>query len=240
MRHVLDDLRYAWRQLRRTPAFTSVAVLTLALGIGATTAIFGAVNALLLKPDGLRIEDVFRVSSKYPGERGGALEMQWVDFRALEANAPAALVATAAVEPAPCIAQIPGYAEFTVCEHVTRGYPEVFRIDAAAGRWFQQEDERPMVGDSAVISDRLWRQWFAGDRTIVGTTSIRVADRRRRVVGVAPPGFRGESKNTDVWVLQATNLAAFKPPSWWKKPRPPGVRSYMRARPGASRDEIKG
>lgn len=143
MRHALDDLRYAWRQLRRTPAFTFVAVLTLALGIGATTAIFGAVNALLLKPDLLRTEDVFRVYSKYPGERGGALEMQRIDFRALEANAPAALVATAAVDSTECIVQIPGYAESTVCEHVTRGYPDVFRVEAAAGRWFLQEDERP-------------------------------------------------------------------------------------------------
>jgi predicted permease len=239
VRLLLDDLRYAWRQLRRTPGFTFVAVLTLALGIGATTAIFGAVSALLLKPDALRIEDVFRVYSKYPGERGGTIEMQRADFRALEANRPASLVATAAVEPRGCIAQIPGFAESTVCEDVTLGYPDVFRVEAAAGRWFLQEDERPMGGDTAVISERLWRQWFAGDRTIVGTMSIRVAYQRRRVVGVAPPGFRGDSRNTDVWVLQPTNVAAFKPPVWWKQPRPPGVRTYVRARSGASPDEIK-
>ena len=235
----LDDVRYAWRQLRRTPAFTLVAVLTLALGIGATTAIFGAVNALLLKPDSLRIEDVFRVYSKYPGERGGTIEMQRADFRALEANTPASLVAATAVDLGDCIVQIPGYAESTVCEHVTHGYPDVFRVEAAAGRWFLPEDERPIGGDTAVISDRLWRQWFAGDRTIVGKMTIRVEHQRRRIVGVAPSGFRGDSRMADVWVLQATDITSFKPPVWWKKSRPPGVRSYVRARSGASLEEIK-
>ncbi len=241
MRLLLDDVRYAWRQLRRTPAFTCVAVLTLALGIGTTTAIFGAVNALLLKPDGLRTADVFQVWSRYPGGQSGTLRsgMQRADFHALEANAPAAIAAIAAVERGGCIVQIPGYAEFSGCEHVTRGYPEVFRVDAAAGRWFLQEDERPMGGDTAVISDRLWRQWFAGDRAIVGRTSITVGYMRRRIVGIAPPGFRGSSRNTDVWVLQPTDIATFKPPSWWKEPRPPGVPVFVRARPGASQKDLE-
>jgi predicted permease len=238
VRQLLDDVRYAWRQLRRTPGFTFVAVLTLALGIGATTAIYGAVNTLLLRPDALRTESVHSVYSRYPGQRGGSFEMQHADFRALDANKPPAVVAAAAATMGSCIVQIPGFAESAVCEHVTRGYPEVFRVEAAAGRWFLPEDERPTGGDTAVISDRLWRQWFAGDRTIVGTATISVEHLRRRVVGVAPPGFRGTTRITDVWVLEPASVVAPKPPPWWKRPQPPGIGSYVRARPGATVDEL--
>jgi hypothetical protein len=231
VRLLLDDVRYA----AAAPAHSPSPCRRLhSPSDRHDTAIFGAVNALLLKPDGLRTADVFQVWSKYPDGRSGTLRsgMQRVDFRALEANAPAAIAAIAAVEPGGCIVQIPGYAEFTGCEHVTRGYPEVFRVDAAAGRWFLQEDERPMGGDTAVISDRLWRQWFAGDRTIVGRTSITVAYMRRRIVGVAPPGFQGNSRNTDVWVLQPTDIATLKPPIWWKEPTSRSGR-HVRARSGA-------
>jgi predicted permease len=234
----LDDFRYALRQLRRTPGFTFIAILTLALGIGATTAIFGAVNTLLFKPDALRTADVFQVWSRYPDKRNATSGMQRVDFRALDANKPAVLVATTAVDATGCIVQIPGYAEFTGCEHVTVGYPEVFRVDAAVGRWFLPEDERPTGGDTVVISDRLWRQWFAGDRDVVGRTSMTLAYMRRRIVGVAPPGFRGTSRNTDAWVLQATNTSVLRAPVWWKEPRPPGVMAYARARAGAPAEEI--
>ncbi len=239
MSPLVADVRYAWRQLRRTPGFTVIAILTLALGIGATTAIFGAVNALLLKPDALRTADVFQVYSKYPGERGGALEMQRVDFRALDANKPPAITASTAALASDCIVQIPGHAEFATCEHVTVGYPDVFRLDTGAGRWFLPEDERPLGGITVVISDRLWRQWFAGDPGIVGRTSMALAYSRRRIVGVAPPGFSGLSGMTDVWVLQPADPGAVRPPSWWKKPRWPGVPAYVRVRSGAPRDEIK-
>lgn len=238
MRLLLDDLRYAWRQLRRTPGFTFIAVLTLSLGIGATTAFFGVVNALLFRPDTVDYTDVHHVFSRYPDTRSASMGMQRGDFRALEAARPSAVLATTALDLSTCTVQIPGQAERLGCEYVAVGYADTFRIAVASGRWFARDDERPMGGETAVISDRLWRSLFRGDPQIIGTTPIKLGQSWRRVIGIMPPGFRGLSGEADAWVLQDTATGAVRPPDWWKQPRWPGVSAFVRVRPGATAAEI--
>ncbi|HET9271440.1 MAG TPA: FtsX-like permease family protein, partial [Vicinamibacterales bacterium] len=232
MRLLLDDVRYAWRQLRRTPGFTVVAVLTLALGIATTTAFFGVLKTMLFRGGGVKIENVVQFLSTYPDERSASFGMQRSDFRALEQSRPNDILAIAAVDTAwGCAVQVPGRAEYATCEQVTLGYAGTFGVQVAVGRWFDRSDERPMGGETVVISDRLWRLWFGGDARAVGRDSIKVSHGWRRIVGVMPSGFRGLSESVDVWELQPTLASAIRPPSWWKKKRPPSVSVYARMAP---------
>jgi predicted permease len=239
VRLLRDDLRYAWRQLRRTPAFTFVAVLTLALGIGATTAFYGAVSALFLQPPPERPAGLYSVASQYPGEPRVERGMQRVDFRALEAHLPASVLAVTAIDGGPCLIQRPGLAEYVTCENVTTGFAGAFDARAVAGRWFQPEDDRPLGGDAVVISERLWRKWFGADPAVIGQASIRAMGARRRIIGVASAGFSGYLEGTDVWLLQPSAPGAVRPPDWWKRSRWPGVTTFVRARPGTTPDEVR-
>jgi len=238
VRPLVDDVRYSWRQLRQTPGFTVIAVLTLALGIGATSAVH-AIAGLLFPAGQDRPADLYSVSSKYPGAPRFDAGMQRADFRALEARRPASLLAVTALDGGECVVQRPGQAEYAICEYVTAGFADTFGVRAVAGRWFAPEDERPLGGETAVISHRLWQEWFGADRAMVGAASIRIAGARRRIVGVAPPGFYGQLVRTDAWLLQPSVAGAVRPPEWWKQPRWPGVRVLVRRRPGAPAEEAR-
>ncbi len=235
MRLLLDDVRYASRQLRRTPGFAFVAVLTLALGIGTTTAFFGVVKTMAFRPAGVKTANLVQFLSSYSDEPSASFGMQRPDFRALEQAPPSSILGVTAVDIAwGCLVQIPGRAEYATCEHVTLGYARTFAVHVAVGRWFDRSDERPATGEAVVISDRLWRLWFGGDSRAVGQDSIKASYGWRRIIGVMPPGFRGLSESVDVWELQPTLTTAIRPPSWWKKMRPPSVSVYARIAPDAA------
>ncbi len=196
-----QDLRYALRMLARTPGFTVVAVLTLALGIGANTAIFTVVNALLLKP--------------LPYANPERLVMVWQDFRARGGPADewaspgnyvdwsrekslfddAAAIGgwrptlTGGAEPEP----IPG-------EQVTHEYFDVLGITPVLGRTFRAEDDVPNAARVAIIGDGLWKRRFGGDRSIVGR-SVTLSGEPHEIVGVLPPRFRPivASQTGEIW-----------------------------------------
>jgi predicted permease len=197
MQTLLQDLRYALRMLRKTPGFTVVAVITLALGIAANTTIFSWVNATLLNP----IPGVSRPSDMVAVEMGRAGSFSYPDFLDLRERSKSFAGLTAfAFAPASLTGD--DKPERIWATMVTANYFEVLGVKPALGRGFLRgEDKLPDGAPVAVISDRLWRRRFGADPAIVGRT-IRLNTHPLTIVGVAPPVFQGSTSGLrfDLWV----------------------------------------
>jgi predicted permease len=199
------DLRVILRQLRRAPAFTLLAILTLGLGIGVNIAVFEVMDALLLRPAGaLNLKDVFMVDLVARRVAPGTptfTNPSVVQFEALEAQPPEGVDAVAAAHTRVVAIRAPGRAERVVAEIATGGFSRVFRLQAQAGRFLGPEDDRAGAA-TAVVSERLWREWFGGRRDLIGRATLVVDDRSLTVVGVAPHDYRGLSPvvRTEIWL----------------------------------------
>lgn len=246
-------MRYAWRRLRRTPAFTAVAVLTLALGIAATTTFFSLVDTVAYRPVGIAALDRILVvkildRSKPVNPRdplgllsATSIRLTFEDLHALERRTPDGVMAVTGVgDRYSQIVQIPGRAEYDVVERVTGGYARVFDAHTVAGRWISDEDNASDAGARiAVIGERLWREWFHADPAIVDHATVKIARESYTVVGVAPPDFHGVTLTTDVWVAagqQAPSLIEIKGQT---VRRSPSALVFLRAAPGVARDRIQ-
>jgi predicted permease len=188
---LLQDIRFGSRMLRKSPGFTAIAVLTLAVGIGASAAVFSLVNAILLKPlpypDSSRIVLPELVSP--PGVNLGSEYIPWgqLQFRMLTRDAhPFQTVSafqndsfnlTGAGEPA----YLDGF-------RASQEFFPSLGVSPALGRAFTTEEDRPGHEYEVIISDRLWRERFAADRNIL-TRTIELNGYAYTVVGVMPAGF---------------------------------------------------
>ena len=179
-----QDVRYAWRTLRRSPGFAAVAVLTLALGIGANTAIFSVVNAVLLRP--LPYRDPGSLVLIQPGEVGLTPEWMipaWRDrARTIEAlsgfNGP---------RPATLIHR--GQPEVVQSTTIAWDFLSFLGVAPALGRDFTAADAVPGAARVAMVSDDLWRRHFDADPGILGR-SVTMSGAAFTVVGILPPSFR--------------------------------------------------
>ncbi len=202
METLLQDIRYAVRNLVRYPGFTAVVTLTLALGIGANTAIFSLVNQVLLRP--LPIVDPDKVIALYTsdfssGIYGTSSYPDYVDFRE-QSDALADLAAFR--QPAPLDLAGTGVAEQITGALVTGNYFSVLGITAAVGRVFDPSDDvTPGAHPVTVLSHGLWQRRFGGDLSIVGQ-SVNLNGTPYTVVGVAPETFTGTSLGStpDIWL----------------------------------------
>ena len=192
-----QDLRYALRGLSKSPGFTALAVMALALGIGATTAVFTIVNGVLLRPLPFsEPERLFLISYRPvsgPFESGPSLvDSTYLEFK--RQNQAFEDVATFAQDSASVTGA--GEAVRVPTASVTSSFFPVLRVSPALGRAFLLEEEQ---GDSAVIlSDKLWRARFGADPNILGKT-IALDGTGRRVTGVMPPGFAFPG-DTELWL----------------------------------------
>lgn len=190
MREALGgDLRYALRSLRRAPGFTIVAVLTLALGSGGTTAIFGFINSLLLRP--LPVEAPDRIAafavSTFAGEDANVFtHPDYVHFQ----RSTKSLAGVAAFGMEPASMQLAGDAEERVVSFASGNYFQVLGLRAAAGRLLEPADERPGAAPVVVISHAFWQKHLAAAPSAVGST-LRLNGTPATIVGVAPAGFGG-------------------------------------------------
>jgi predicted permease len=196
-----NDVRYAGRLLLKTPAFTVVAVATLALGIGANTAIFSVVDAALLNPLPFPDSDRLVVVSKtvqrdtverrpfsYPDFRD--MRERNTSFEAMAAWSGETLTLSSPDAPA---RQVEG-------ELASAAYFELLGATPVAGRVFtKSEDDERDAHPVAVVSYPFWQREFAGDRTSIGRTLV-LNDRPFTVIGVLPQGFKGLDDDTDVWI----------------------------------------
>jgi len=193
-----QDVKFAWRGLYRSPTFTAVAVIALALGIGANTAIFSVVNAVLLSPLPYeRSSDLFRIWSSWTQfPQGSVSEPEYYDYRASDSiEALAAFTfphdATLAVEG--------GEPEPVTRTFVTASLFRVLGAHALHGRAFEDEENQTGQGDVVILSHGLWQRKFASDRGILGRT-IRVEAKPVEVVGVMPAWFQYPEAGVDLWL----------------------------------------
>src|SRR3954469_3944223 len=208
------DLHYAARMLRKSPAFTAAAVLSLALGIGANTAIFTFINALLLRP--LPVRDPAALVELSGKRQGGFALVSFPMFRDLSAQQQVltGIVATAGETPYRLTIPASGGGASDVdnvrVSFVSGNYFSLLGLDPARGRLFTPDDDRTpdsaaTAGSVIVLSDGFWQRQFGRDPAIVGRT-ILVERTRAEVIGVTPPGFTGEyvGAAADGWVPLTT------------------------------------
>ncbi|HVT61428.1 MAG TPA: ABC transporter permease [Thermoanaerobaculia bacterium] len=185
-----QDLRYALRTLAAQPGFSAVALLTLALGIGANSAIFSLVNAVLLRPLPYPgPERLVRISGVSAEEPNTAANISAQDFRDFERQSRllSSLGAHSSVLGGTLTAG--GEAEQVGLARVSSGFLRALGVTPALGRFFRPDEDRAGAPDLVILSDGLWHRRFAGDRGIVGRP-ILVNELPRMVVGVLPPAFR--------------------------------------------------
>jgi putative ABC transport system permease protein len=208
-----QDLRHAFRLLVRSPGFTVAAVVTLALGIGANTTIFGFMNALLLRPfPVLDLDHLVSVWERHPqegapgGMRGGDQNplavADYLDLRAADVGIESIaayryrdFVVTDAGEPE----RIPGYL-------VTPGYFETLGLRPAMGRTFLAEEGTPGRDAVAVLGHGFWQRRFGGDPGVLSRAFV-LGGRRHAVVGVLPPGVNFPPGMPDLFVPLAFSEA---------------------------------
>lgn len=193
---VFRDLRYAMRQLRKSPGFTSVIVLTLALGIGANTAIFSIVNFILFRP--LPIRDPQQVVNLAYGEKrmgdgasNGFSVPDFEDIRSQSANVFSGMTGIAAFQMEGLA--VNGQNVNIWPAYVTDNFFDVMGIRPLLGRFFPPAQDNSNDTDPVlVLSYSFWKTHFGGNRNIVGTT-VSVSGRPVTIIGVAPEGFYGFS-----------------------------------------------
>ena len=207
-----QDVRYGVRMLAKKPGFTFIAVLALALGLGANTAIFSVVNALLLRPLPYRQpEQLVKVFQAQPDPAQGMLPSLWSypRFEILR-DQNQSLAAVAGFNQSPYNLTGTDAPERLQVEMVSANYFPLLGVGAVAGRTFTAEEDRaPGASTAALLGYGLWQRRFGGDPQVVGKT-IELDKQSFTVVGVLPPGFRGQSGTADVW-LPMMAAAAFVP-----------------------------
>ena len=183
-----QDVRYGLRALRRTPGFTIAALVTLALGIGANTAIFTVVNAVLLAPLSYpEPERLVRLVRQYPNGSGVSQNgLRYLFFR----DHLQSVESLAAYSGLGSLKLVHGdAAEFVGATGVSSQYFSVFAAQPVAGQLFDAEHDAPTSPDVAILAHGLWQRSFGGDRDIIGR-SILLAEKPYTVIGVLPPSFK--------------------------------------------------
>jgi putative ABC transport system permease protein len=207
----MNELRFAFRQLVKRPGFTVVAVVTLALGIGANAAIYSVIHGVLLRP--LAYPDADRLVSvwlTYPHwqereilrQYWDRIELSYPEYRRLRDDA-SSFDALSIYRTDEATVAGGGQPEVVLAGSVDHALPAVLGVPPLAGRWFEQSEVGPAAPALAVLEHGFWRRRFGGDPAAIGST-LRLDGQPFTVIGVMPPPFRptrpGETATPDLWV----------------------------------------
>ncbi|MEK6286976.1 MAG: ABC transporter permease [Acidobacteriota bacterium] len=233
MENLLQDLRYGFRMLLKRPGFTAVAVLALALGIGANTAVFSVVNAVLLRPLPLKDPDrlvwIWGDSIQQPGNgRGSVSPPDFLDFR--EQNQ--VFERITAFQNAPFNLAGSGEPERVNGVRVSAEFFETVGVAPIHGRAFVSEEEQDGRGKVAVMGYGLWQRRFGGDPDLVGKT-ISLNGGSFTVVGIMPSGFQFPRDDVELW----TPITFGIPPTSVRRFH--FLRPIARLKPGVSREQAQ-
>ncbi|MGE5813462.1 MAG: ABC transporter permease, partial [Acidobacteriota bacterium] len=246
MKNLFKDVRYALRQLGRTPVFTTAAVLTLALGIGGTTAIFSLIHAVMLRS--LPVSDparLYRIGDGNeccveggPQDRWGLysyplyerLKTQMPEFEQVTAFQAGGARLSVRRQGSESVARP------LRSEYVTGSYFATLGVGALQGRVLTEEDDRPSASPTLVLSHHAWQSTYGADPTVVGSTLV-VEGHPFSVIGVASPGFFGETLRSDppdMWIPVQQEPLIDGEGALLRESIPAWLRVIGRLRPGAS------
>ena len=234
------DLRYALRRLLRSRGFTLAAALTIAIGVGANTAIFTLVNAVLLRPPAAVAEPERLVgvyTSDYSGPPFGSSSLPDVEEFGKQTDIFAGVMGFA---PRPAAVGEDDNLERIAVEVVTDNYFQVLGVQPVAGRAFGAEQRTPGGEPVAIISHALWQRRFGGDAAIVGKP-LRLSAQQLTIIGVAPPKFAGSLRAlvADAWIPLSAGAGVGMDASALTSRGDRGTLVYARLRPGVTIDEAR-
>src|SRR5437016_2533151 len=230
----MNHLRFAFRQLIKNPGFAAVAIMTLALGIGANTAIFSIVNAVLLRP--LPYPDADRImvlnESSGPGQDYSVALPDYFDWQ--HDNTIFEHLAATHKE-SRNLSGIPGREpERISCASVTRNFFNIVGLPPEIGRTFSEDEDRVGAPPVAVISDRVWRRVFNADPGVLGR-SITLHDQNYTVTGVMPPQMTSP-QDTDAWLSM---MRRSNNPAWMDRSHHPMIYVWGKLKPGVTVDQAR-
>src|SRR6202522_2963115 len=236
----LFDLRYAFRMLRRSPGFSVIAIATMALGVGATTAIYSVIDATLLHPLPYpHPSELVRLEANLPGVGAHDIGLSIPELRDLQnsgifQNVSLSFFGTNNLTGSSQPASISS-------KSVSPSYFAVLGVDAALGRTWDPHDATPGFLPDVVISDGLWKREFGADPHILGK-SLRLDNDVYHVVGVMPASFRDQGQTSDERTADLWAAAGF-----YGDPAPPPMRgtrfpfeAIARLQPGLSPEAAQG
>jgi predicted permease len=237
--NLLLDLRYAVRMLVKSPGFSLIAIATIALGIGATTAIYSVIDATLLHPLPYpHPSELVRIEADFPGVGAHDVGISIPELRDLQNSGVLQYVSL-------CFhgsENVTGSAQPTHIDGATvsPSYFAVLGTHAALGRTFDPHDATPGANGEVIISDGLWKRAFGADPHIVGK-SLRLDNDLFNIVGVMPAGFRdqgqtSEERNTELWAADGFSDERSPPARGAREP----YETVARLQPGLSLEAAQG
>ena len=232
MSTLLQDLRYAFRRLRRTPGFTTIAVVTLALGIGANTAIFTVINAVLLRP--LPFQDPARLvllTERLP--QFPLLSVSYLNYKDWRAQAHS-FTAVGAVRNLQMTMTGSGEPERLVAQMANANVLDILGVQPVRGRGFTSQEDSASDGGVALISYGLWQRRYGAAENVLGQ-SITLDNKPYTVIGVLPGGFQLLQQTPDVMVALEPWARTLPDDRSWH----PGILPLARLKPGVSLDEAR-
>ena len=245
MDSLIAYLRYAARQFRHSPVFTATAVLTLALGIGGTTAIFSLMHAIMLRS--LPVTDpasLYRIGDGNDCCMEGGPQDRWGMYsyplyERFRQNLPE-FEEVAAFQAGPNDMSVRRQSEQVSAarntEYITGNYFSTFGIRPFAGRLMSAEDDQPSAPPVVVLSYRTWQMQYGADASILGSTLV-IEGHPFTVIGITPPGFYGETLRAnppDLWIPLQQEPLINGPGTLLQQPITAWLRVIGRAKPGAN------
>jgi len=238
------DLSFAFRSLRRTPGFTAAAILCLALGIGATSTVFGIVDALFFRPPP-GVGDPGAIVRPYINERAkytmlnNSPHVSYLTYQAWRDGAKS-LAGVAAFSPLGLSAGLGTAARHVGGYLVSGNFFSLLRVQPAAGRFFAAEDDAgPGSPPTAVISHSYWQSAYGGDPNVIGKQIV-LDGHEYTIIGVAPTGFHGvDLDNGDVWITVSHAPLVGYPSMYLTSTNAFWLSVVARLAPGASRETAR-
>src|SRR5256884_1428785 len=234
MHAILQDFRYAVRMLANQPAFTAIAVLTLALGIGANTAIYSIINSVLLRPLSYPDADQIMVLNESSGP-GQDFSVALPDYFDWQKETKTFEHLACAHKESRNLSGIPGReAERVSTASVTRNFFNIIGLSPQIGRVFSEDEDKVGAPPVAIISDRIWQRVFNRSPKAIGQ-SIVLHDQNFTVIGVMPPQMTSP-QDTDVWL---SLMRRSNNPAWMDRSHHPMMFVWGQLKLGVTVDQAR-
>lgn len=198
MNSIIKDLRFALRGLLKHPAFTAIAVVTLALGIGGSTSIFTVVNAALLRGLPYKSPDrLYHLWEQVPRQEYPKREFSYPDYQDYQQNN--VFEGLAAYTGGGVILSGNGESESVAGPRASANFFSVLGVDPILGRTFQTGEDQPGAAKVTILTYGLWQRRFGGDPGVIGR-ALTINDESYAVIGVLPASFQFALRNNDLWL----------------------------------------